>query len=648
MKKLFVLVLSVICYQYVFSDDAPITIVPRSTTSGNESTGKYSYLFNNNLKQTLITFAQNNGLKVKFSTSLPTRKLQQKVNGRFTVSNKEELLSDLSNLYGFDWFIYSGILYISTKNKITLSAEVNSGDMASIKDSLKQMNLINDRFSYSEFTSENKVVVSGPKEYVDLVIKNIKSFDVKPMDQQFAVYRLKYSNATDIQLTFNSQQITIPGVATILQALLQGQSIGASKGVNYINSDILEPAKNQASKILTEYNAADNSNGASSASGGGGSRGVMSRATIQADNRLNTIVIRDKSSNLKIYKKLIEVLDVPSPLIQVDVLIVHLDQDKLTQKGINWWSSAGGVSTGFGAANLSGKISNDLSFYYGQVNPGQLLVSNVANFATSLQFLEKNNIAQAMSKPSLVTTDNLPAILGVTENIYLNNSVQNLQAGGNSQSSAAVPAKVQQSLQITPHVIFNDDGGREIKMSIVLQDGLVNEINNASMPTTTQSTLNSQAVIKEGQSLILAGYSRDLAQTIENKVPFFGDIPLLGWFFKSKNTVSHQVETIYFVTPKVVWLKDMYKLNGYVTIDNNKFDIKNTFQVVPKEEPAIPEMKPATPQVQGRMPEDKPIALEKSQVVSQKKIVAPKPQAEVPKELKFFLDEQQAEDNNQK
>ena len=303
---------------------------------------------------------------------------------------------------------------------------------------------------------------------------------------------------------------------------------------------------------------------------------------IQADNRLNTIVIRDKKTNLDIYRNLIQLLDVPAPLIQVEVLIIHLDQDKLNEEGINWWATTkSGFQGGFGASNLSSKPGSDLSAYYGQINPAQLIVNNANTFMASLDFLQKNRVAKAVGKPSLATIDNLPAIVNVTENIYLN-SVANQQPnnnnsnGSNGTTNNYNQMNITTSLQITPHIIYDDfTKSNLIKLSIVLQDGSISDPTSNVLSNTVQSNITSQAVLKEGQSILLAGYSKDTSEVINKQVPFLGSIPLLGWFFKSSSTQQKKIETVYLVTPKIIWNYDMYKLKDFVSVGGEKFNVGN-------------------------------------------------------------------------
>lgn len=581
-QKLIIALLSIffsgmtICH----ADDVP-SIVP---TGGNQSltgTAKFSYFFTGDtLKKTVTKIAGSNGWQIEFASDLTSKILTQSVSGKYTVTNVSKLLDGLATQYGFNWFIYSGVLYITSQKQVTKSMEVSSEDLFNLKSNLEQLGVLNKKFGFTVLSSENKVIVSGPADYVNLLLNQIRDMNISPVNQQFAVFRLKYASATDIQLNFNNQQITIPGVATILQGMLQNNQFNKSN--NKISDQVTEPVKNQLTQAQNKLNSS-NSNGNSDTDT---NRAAVSNPVIQADNRLNTIIIRDKASNLQIYKQLIELLDVPSPLIQVEVLIIHLDQQKIGQDGISWWASDLGEGAGYGMSNLASGaasgLTNNLAFYYGQVNPGQLLVNNIGSFVTSLQFLEKNDVAQTVGKPSVATTDNIPAIINVTENIYINAGGPGSGANTNSAYNYNYTgAQITQSLQITPHVIY-DGNTKKIKLTIALEDGGINQDNNTAIPNTVQSSINSQAVIDDGQSLLLAGYTRNEEVKEETKIPGLGDIPLLGWFFKSSSMVNHKVTTLYLVTPKVIWLDKNSKLGGYVMIDGNKVNTSDDYRLYPE------------------------------------------------------------------
>lgn len=568
-----------LCMSVCYADDVP-SIVPNNTNQSLSGSGRFSYFFTGDaLRKTISKVAINNGWQVQFANDLPVKTLNQSISGKYVVTDISKLLDGFASQYGFNWFIYSGVLYITSQKQITKSIEVSSEDLFNLKSNLEQVGILNKKFGFTVLSSENKVIVSGPIDYVNLLLDQIRDLNISPVNQQFAVFRLKYASATDIQLNFNNQQITIPGVATILQGMLQNNQF--SKGNNKLTDQVTEPIRNQLNQAKKDLNSS-----ATLSSNTDTNRAAVSNPVIQADNRLNTIIIRDKVSNLQIYKQLIELLDVPSPLIQVEVLIIHLDQQKIGQDGISWWASDLGEGAGYGMSNLAAGaangLTNNLAFYYGQVNPGQLLVNNIGSFVTSLQFLEKNDVAQTVGKPSVATTDNLPAIINVTENLYINAGGPGSGANTNSAYNYNYTgAQITQSLQITPHVIY-DGSSKKIKLTIALEDGGINQDNNTVIPNTVQSVINSQAVIDDGQSLLLAGYTRNEEVKEETKVPGLGDIPVIGWFFKSSSMVNHKVTTLYLVTPKVIWLDKNSKIGSYVMIDGNKVNTSDDYSLYPE------------------------------------------------------------------
>ncbi len=535
-----------------------------NTNNDNEVNQNYHnyYYSGETLRRALNIFAKNNGYDIQFAKSI-TAKLITTINGRFRVKNNNELLNTLARNFGFNWFIFSGVIYITDQQEVSKSIAASADSMAVIRNNLKSMGLLISKFSYSEFPNDNKVIIGGPEMYVDIVLDHIKELNIAPSNEQFAVFRLKYASAVDTNLKFNGQQVIIPGVASVLKAMMGGNQ-NANKGIK-INNQAVELIKNKLPNINAN-NVNDGDNSAPSVNGS------MSAPLITADTRLNTIVIRDKAPNLKIYKEIIELLDVPAPLIQVDVLMVHVDQSKLQAEGIDWWASSQGVGLGMGANRLSSAPSS-LSVYYGNISPGQVIVNNLNNFILSLRFLENNNIAKATSHPSIATIDNLPAVVNVTENLYITTPQpvtpgnSNSDNSSNSSTNNFQQAQIVTSLEITPHVIVTKDKGTQIKLAINLQDGVINDTNIGIMPSTTQSTLTSQAIVSNGQSILLAGYTKNLDEVVNTQVPILGSIPLLGWFFRSTTTEHRKVLSLYLVTPKIVTENEIY------TIPNASFNL---------------------------------------------------------------------------
>ena len=189
----------------VFADSSPTVVKPLDTADNTKS---YNYFFRGGtLENTLNKYAQIKGLRIHYATLFPKNKLSKLVSGKINVSNDDELLNNLAVQFGFEWFISSGTLYISSNQEITRTISVSPQNMPNIKLALQQSGLLNSKFGYSELPYENKIIITGPEDYIKIILTKISGFNVAPVAQQFAVFRLKYANAVDTQVSFNNQQI---------------------------------------------------------------------------------------------------------------------------------------------------------------------------------------------------------------------------------------------------------------------------------------------------------------------------------------------------------------------------------------------------------------------------------------------------------
>ncbi|MDD3266845.1 MAG: secretin N-terminal domain-containing protein [Burkholderiales bacterium] len=548
---------------YVYADNLQDT----SPNKNNGSSGANTYIFSNDsVYDAIRIFANQNNLKLEMVNDIASKLKSRKISAKFSNYGYADLVNQLSVIYGFDWFTYNGTMYITDKKYITQEFSIYSTNMKSLKDYVKAENLLLDKFNYSEFPSSNKVVISGPKAYLDVIRKIIDTLQLSGTTQQFGIYKLKYASATDIYLSYNNtmvnsvlstpqeQQMVVPGVATLLQNL-QGQNIGLN------NVQSVEMIKNGNGTSTNNENSQPNSSQTDVKS-----TSISNASNIQADQRLNAIVIRDTPENLRMYKSIIERLDVPTPLVSVELLIIEINDSKINQEGISWWAGGVGFNTK-GLANANS--SNGLVAAYGNiVNGNNSVVNNTSSFLASLKFLEENGFAKTVGNPTLTTIDNIPATATVGINTFTNPSVSSQAPNAAYQSITG--------MSILPHVISKQDNNfdthsNQVKLTVSLLDGDLPQF-GISYPTMFQGSINSQAVLKDRQSLLIASYNKKRDEVYEDKVPVLGDIPLLGWFFKNKVNATYTATTLYLLTPKVIWI-DMHNDQSLIGTSSNSHAI---------------------------------------------------------------------------
>jgi type III secretion protein C len=103
---------------------------------------------------------------------------------------------------------------------------------------------------------------------------------------------------------------------------------------------------------------------------------------------------------------------------------------------------------------------------------------------------------------------------------------------------------------VTPHVFLDQERTR-IKLMVNVEDGSVTGRSVDQIPVVDRSTINTQALIAEGESLLIGGMVRDSNSSSVDKVPGLGDVPVVGNLFKTKSSASSRVERMFLITPRL-------------------------------------------------------------------------------------------------
>jgi type II secretory pathway component GspD/PulD (secretin) len=186
------------------------------------------------------------------------------------------------------------------------------------------------------------------------------------------------------------------------------------------------------------------------------------------------------------------------------------------------------------------------------------------SLAETLNILEDVGNAQTLTRSSVITLDNIGAVIDRSNTTYV--PVTGAKAGG------LYDVTVSTKLVVVPHIIpgeFDGNGCPKIKLLIEVTDGSFDKDPriNASGPATSTSSVNTEAAIFEGQSLFIGGYFHETHSINSAGIPFLKDIPLLGHLFKTSGRDNSILERIYIITPTVVRIDDpkTTQLNRFFT-----------------------------------------------------------------------------------
>ncbi|HYC37697.1 MAG TPA: type III secretion system outer membrane ring subunit SctC [Usitatibacter sp.] len=500
----------------------------------------YSYQADNQpLPAVLAEFARHFGLRAQV-----TPDVEGMVNGRINAPTPTDFLARLSNMFGLSWFQYGGTLYVTrSTNLVTRSLALPATEPGTMRKALEDLGLFEPRFGWAELPERGSALVSGPPEYVELVAKVLAALPAVPSDQNVGVFRLKNASVDDRTIFLRDKQITTPGVATILRNLITGNvsQVGTQTMLLEMSAPLRAmPALGSPAAVGTPP-AVEAVAAAAPPAPRGTTSGARRQAVIQSDPRQNAIIIRDTPERMPVYEKLIAFLDQPTALIEIEALIVDVNGTKVDELGLDWTAQSGNRSIGYGTP----AIENDRNTIQvtRNVNPTTLVV-DAGNFLIGkIRLLESRGDARLLSRPSILTVDNIGALIDLSQTFYIRVVGERV--------AQVVPVTANTTLRVTPRFV-EKNGKRLVQLVVDIEDGSIQDRAVDQLPTVLRSSVSTEAVVGENQSLVIGGYQVDSDIAQDDAVPLLGRIPLVGMLFKHARKETQRRERLFMITPKIV------------------------------------------------------------------------------------------------
>ncbi len=153
-----------------------------------------------------------------------------------------------------------------------------------------------------------------------------------------------------------------------------------------------------------------------------------------------------------------------------------------------------------------------------------------------------------MSTPQILTTNNEEAKINVGKNVAF--QTRSAAESGTSTYSSFEYRDVGNILQITPHISKD----RTVRLKINYELSKLDEAGSSSpdRPTTLKRAIETVVLVKDKSTVVIGGLIDETMSETTYKVPCLGDMPLLGWAFKSRSTGTERTNLYIFITPKVV------------------------------------------------------------------------------------------------
>jgi type IV pilus assembly protein PilQ len=337
----------------------------------------------------------------------------------------------------------------------------------------------------------------------------------------------------------------------------------------------LEPVRTQTFQM--NYAKAEDIGKQLMGAGGGeksAGRALSPRGSATADPRTNQLFVTDVSSRLEQVQRLIQKLDVAVRQVMIEVRIVIASDDFNKSLGVKFGATdlraqqggTGGYQLGGGnsivlGTNYSNAVASsgaggsvDLTSNFVNLPAVQSVGGSPATFAVSvfstlanrflnleISALEADNKGQIVSSPRVVTSDGKKATIKQGEQIPY--QVCSAQTGCTTSFKDA-NLRLEVTPQITPE-------GTVIMDLDVSKDERGADTPNAG-PAINQKNIVTQVLVDNGGTVVIGGIFELTDQNNESKVPWFGDLPIMGNLFKNKSQLRTKKELLVFVTPRII------------------------------------------------------------------------------------------------
>ncbi len=287
---------------------------------------------------------------------------------------------------------------------------------------------------------------------------------------------------------------------------------------------------------------------------------------VVADKSTNSLVVTARPDEFEALSNIVAKLDVVRKQVFIEALIMEVSSEASFSFGINWAAAGdvGGDVSVIGGVSLNGSsvslgsnkmVSLPSGVSIGTIFKDAFTVGGTSyNLQSILNAVKGNSDVDVLATPQLLTLDNEEASVEVVDNIpYTKESTTRNDNDFTTQSMDYKDVGVK--LKITPRI--SDDGSLRLEVeqevSRVTQ-GLVTLSNGDQIvaPTTRKRLVKTTILLQDSQTAVIGGLLDDQKTYNQSEVPGLGNIPLLGWLFKSRKKDSTQTNLFIFITPKVI------------------------------------------------------------------------------------------------
>lgn len=279
---------------------------------------------------------------------------------------------------------------------------------------------------------------------------------------------------------------------------------------------------------------------------------LTTRGSVLADQRTNSIVVRETLANIDHVKHFIDNVDVRDSQVLIEAKIIEATRDWSRNIGIQWGVNSSTIPkanvagvTGVGASDAGRRLNVNIPALTPTSGLGVLIGTLKGGLNIDLQITagEQKGDLHIISEPSIVTSNGVAARIRSGETIYVK-TAGSVSAAGTLQS-----IKTGVELGVTPQISVGDYVKLKID-AVTSSPDFTRTVDG--IPAIVDSTATTTVLVRDGETTIIGGLIRMRGQDSRRKVPGLGDVPLLGYLFKGSSRAKTNADLMLFIRPRIV------------------------------------------------------------------------------------------------
>jgi general secretion pathway protein D len=364
-----------------------------------------------------------------------------------------------------------------------------------------------------------------------------------------------------------NQRLRVRALIAHLDTPLQGGGDTRVRYLHYANAEKLAP------KLKEQITGIAQAAAGPSAPGGGQTpmAAAEKNAMVWADPTNNALIITAPPKIMRAVMDIVDKLDIRRPQVLVEAIIADIDFNKDSELGVNWAAFSQGSNVPAGAfvspvggtsiVDLAGAIQNPANVSTTLLQGTTLGIGRIAaggvNFAAVLRAIRSDTSDNVIATPSAVTMDNQEAELKVAQEVpFITGQYTNSAASTGGVTAGVNPFQTIQReevgtiLKITPTI---SSEGSQVMLKISIESSSIGTKPAGAVDlVTNKRTVSTTVLIEDGGIVVLGGLIEDDRSKSESRVPYLGNIPLIGLLFKTRSDTSTKNNLMIFLRPKIL------------------------------------------------------------------------------------------------